>query len=134
MGEVDGQAEKELLRFDCFDQAPHYHYAPLGKNERRDMDKTTAGNPIGWTLRQLRTRLPAMLEHAGYGEVASKLDSELVAVEAGRGRSDGPRDGADPAAERDPQARRRGHRGRQHPLRAGVPRARDTIGAWRSTS
>src|SRR3954465_7897750 len=73
------EKETELLRFDCFDQAPHYHYAPLAKNERRDMDKTTAGNPVGWTLRQLRTRLPEMVEHAGFGEVASKLDSDLVA-------------------------------------------------------
>src|SRR6266496_3497487 len=78
MGGVSGE-EKELLRFDCFDQSPHYHYAPLEKNERRDMDKTTAGNPVGWTLRQLRTRLPAMLEHAGYGDVASSLDGDLVA-------------------------------------------------------
>ena len=57
MGEVDG-SQTELLRFDCFDQVPHYHYAPLGKNERRELDKTTAGNPLGWTLRQLRTRCP----------------------------------------------------------------------------
>ena len=39
----------ELLRFDCFDQRPHYHYDPGRKNERFDLDKTTAGNPIGWT-------------------------------------------------------------------------------------
>jgi len=77
VGGASGE-EKELLRFDCFDQAPHYHYAPLDKNERRDMDKTTAGNPVGWTLRQLRARLPEMLEHAGYGEVANRLDRGLV--------------------------------------------------------
>lgn len=77
VGDASG-TEKELLRFDCFDQSPHYHYAPLDKNERRDMDKTTAGNPVGWTLRQLRTRLPEMLEHAGYGEVANRLDRDLV--------------------------------------------------------
>ena len=53
---------------------PHYHYGPLEKNERLFLDKTTAGNPIGWTLKQLRTRLPEMLERAGYGEVASALD------------------------------------------------------------
>jgi hypothetical protein len=29
-------------------------------------------------LRQLRTRLPEMLEHAGYGDVASRLDRGLV--------------------------------------------------------
>src|SRR4051812_19052204 len=78
MGEVDG-TPTELLRFDCFDQEPHYHYAPTGKNERRFLDKTTAGNPIGWTLRQLRGSLPAMLERGGFDEVASKLDAELVA-------------------------------------------------------
>lgn len=71
---------KELLRFDCFDQEPHYHYAPLEKNERRFLDKTTAGNPLGWALKQLRTRLPEMLDHAGYGEVASRLDGDLVAA------------------------------------------------------
>ena len=76
-GEVEGQC-KELLRFDCFDQRPHYHYDPDDKNERYDMDKTTAGNPISWTMKQLRTRLPDMLERAGFGEVAHKLDCGMV--------------------------------------------------------
>jgi hypothetical protein len=79
MGEVEGKPT-ELLRFDCFDQEPHYHYAPEGKNERRFLDKTTAGNPIGWTLRQLRGSLPAMLERGGFDDVASKLDADLVAA------------------------------------------------------
>ena len=77
MGSPSGEM-KELLRFDCFDQEPHYHYAPLEKNERRFLDKTTAGNPLGWALRQLRTRLPEMLEHAGYSEVANQLDRDLI--------------------------------------------------------
>ena len=64
-GEVDGHPS-ELLRFDCFDQNPHYHYDPQGRNERHNIDKTTAGNPLGWTLKQLRTRLPEMLTKAGY--------------------------------------------------------------------
>jgi hypothetical protein len=42
------------------------------------MDKTTAGNPISWTMKQLRTRLPDMLERAGFGEVAHKLDCGMV--------------------------------------------------------
>ena len=78
VGDVSGE-EKELLRFDCFDQSPHYHYAPRDRNERHNLDKTTAGNPVGWALKQLRTRLPEMLEHAGYDEVASRLDRDLVA-------------------------------------------------------
>lgn len=77
MGTVDG-AMKELLRFDCFDQNPHYHYDPGDKNLRYDMDKTTAGNPVGWTLQQLRTRLPEMLKKAGFEDIANKLDCGLV--------------------------------------------------------
>jgi hypothetical protein len=77
VGDVEGK-ETELLRFDCFDQRPHYHYDPEHKNERHDMDKTTAGNPVGWTLKQLRTRLPAMLTNAGYEGVAHRLDCDLV--------------------------------------------------------
>ncbi len=77
VGKVRGK-ETELLRFDCFDQRPHYHYDPRGKNERIDMDKTTAGNPIGWTMKQLRTRLPAMLDKAGYKAVAKRLDADQL--------------------------------------------------------
>jgi len=79
MGNTPGN-EKELLRFDCFDHVPHYHYAPLEKNERYNLDKVTAGPPIDWTMRQLRARLPDMLRHAGYSDVASSLDRDLVST------------------------------------------------------
>ena len=39
-GEVDSK-DTEILRFDCFDQAPHYHYGPENHNIRLPMDKTT---------------------------------------------------------------------------------------------
>jgi hypothetical protein len=77
VGDVAGN-ETELLRFDCFDQRPHYHYDPDNKNERHDMDKTTAGNAVGWMLNQLRGRLPEMLKHAGFEDVANRLDCSLV--------------------------------------------------------
>jgi hypothetical protein len=77
VSEVGGE-EKELLRFDCFDQNPHYHYDPNNKNIRYELDKTTAGNPVGWTLQQLRSRLPEMLKRAGCEEVANRLDCNLV--------------------------------------------------------
>jgi hypothetical protein len=77
LGNVDGE-EVELLRFDCFDHDPHYHYGPEKRNERQMLDKTTGGDPLGWTLIQLRTRLPEMLQRAGYEDLASKIDkSEL---------------------------------------------------------
>ena len=54
-GEVGGK-ETEALRFDCFDQRPHYHYGPENHDIRLDMDKTTAGNPLGWTLGNIRNK------------------------------------------------------------------------------
>ena len=85
MGKVNNK-ETELLRFDCFDQVPHYHYDPTNLNDRVDLDKTTAGNPLGWTLNQLRTNLPNMLIRAGFDNIALELDprevmSKLVEVE-----------------------------------------------------
>jgi len=74
LANVEGR-DAQILRFDCFDQKPHYHYGPEKKNERLYLDKTTAGNPIGWTLDQLRTRLPDMIRRAGYEDIASKLDN-----------------------------------------------------------
>ena len=76
MGSPAGQMT-ELLRFDCFENVPHYHYAPLGRNERHNLDKVTAGDPLTWALGRLRARLPEMLEHAGYSEVASRMDADL---------------------------------------------------------
>jgi hypothetical protein len=77
MGSPSGEP-KELLRFDCFEKVPHYHYAPLDQNERHNLDMVTAGDPLDWALGRLRARLPEMLEHAGYSTVASRIDADLV--------------------------------------------------------
>jgi hypothetical protein len=78
--EVDGK-DTEILRFDCFDQAPHYHYGPENLNVRLFMDKTTAGNPLGWTLSQLRNNLPAMFERSGYDDLAEKVTATPISTE-----------------------------------------------------
>lgn len=75
---VDGQ-ETEILRFDCFDTDPHYHYGPANKNERIMLDPTLTGNPIGWTMKQLQTKLLEMLMRAGYQDLAGQLELKLVA-------------------------------------------------------
>ena len=77
VGQLQGK-ETELLRFDCFDIDPHYHYGPENNHERIMMDPTTAGNPIGWTITQLKEKLPEMLQRAGYQELAGQLDRPLV--------------------------------------------------------
>ena len=89
-GEVDGQ-DVEILRFDCFDQMPHYHYGPANHNIRLNMDKTTVGNPFGWTMGHLRTKLPEMIRRSGYDALADAVEANPVASETldaieGRGR------------------------------------------------
>ena len=74
---IDGE-DTEVLRFDCFDQTPHYHYGPENHNIRLNMDKTTAGHPLAWTISNLRSRLPAMLRRSGYEDLATTLDSNPV--------------------------------------------------------
>src|SRR2546425_4342059 len=78
LGTVDG-AERELLRFECLDNHPHYHYDPANTNVRIMLDPTVTGNPLRWTMTQLRRKLPAMLGHAGYEQIALQIDpSQLM--------------------------------------------------------
>jgi len=74
-----GQAS-EHLRFDCFDEDPHYHYVShaLRSNEMLRMDPVADGDPVAWALERLRTRLPQMLERAGAGNVAAELDARAL--------------------------------------------------------
>lgn len=77
LGEVDGE-EVELLRFDCFDHQPHYHYGPEKRNVRLMLDKTTEGDSLDWTLTQLNQQLPAMVKRAGYEELADQIDMDSL--------------------------------------------------------
>ena len=76
---VDGH-DTEILRFDCFDQAPHYHYGPENLDIRLHMDKTTAGNPLGWALGNIRNNLSTMVRRAGYEDLADNLESKPVSA------------------------------------------------------
>jgi len=76
---IDGK-DTEILRFDCFDQAPHYHYGPENHNVRLFLDKTTCGNPFGWTMDNLRNNLPTMIERSGYEALASAVIANPISV------------------------------------------------------
>ncbi len=78
-GEENGK-EETLLRFNCFDIEKSYIYGPEKENKLFRMDSTVDGNPIGWTIKQIRTKLPEMLRQAGYPDIADKVDVESVAV------------------------------------------------------
>ena len=94
-GIVDGE-ETTLLRLNCFDVERSYIYGPENPNLKSDgpmmlagrtegstgmgklyrMDPTADGNPIGWTIKTMKSKLPDMLERAGYPEIAKELDLE----------------------------------------------------------
>ena len=76
---VNDASGKTLLRFNCFDIEKSYIYGPDGgKNRLCRMDPTIDGNPITWTVRQLRDNLGKMLSYAGYEDVAAKIDQKAI--------------------------------------------------------
>ncbi|MCH7481543.1 MAG: hypothetical protein IIC95_09900 [Chloroflexi bacterium] len=76
---IDG-AEVQLLRFDCFRERPHYHYAPGGANTSYDIDPTLFSDSLGWVIAQLGASLGPMVERAGFPAVAEGIDREAVAT------------------------------------------------------
>lgn len=75
-GESEG---KRILRFDCFYKNPHYHVgASGGESAARKMKDEGIDDPVRWTLDQLKTRLPSLVEQAGYGEIAERIDQRAI--------------------------------------------------------
>ena len=75
---------REYLRFDVFDDEPHYHYihepGPDGEivNNVIDFDVAAHGDMLPWAIERLRTRLPEMLAEAGAADLVPRLDQSLV--------------------------------------------------------
>jgi hypothetical protein len=73
----------EYLRFDVFDDEPHYHYVHRhddGKIENQviEFDATANGDMLAWVNHCLRDRLAEMLEAAGGGRVVGRLDMNVI--------------------------------------------------------
>jgi len=80
----DADDGHEYLRFDVFDDEPHYHYIhrtvdDTVVNNVIDFDVVAHGDMFSWTFEVLHTRLPVMLEQAGGAALAERLDRDLVA-------------------------------------------------------
>ncbi len=73
-----GDKDVQLLRFDCFRVRPHYHYDPNSMDEEHNLDTILIEDSLPWALTQLRHRLPQMVEHAGYPEVAGAIQNTTV--------------------------------------------------------
>ena len=74
----------EYLRFDVFDDEPHYHYVHrIGDgsvvNQIIDFDSTAHGDMLPWAIERLRTRLPEMLTAAGAADLVERIDPSVIA-------------------------------------------------------
>lgn len=79
---VGAASGHEYLRFDVFDDDPHYHYVDTsGRNNRVVPFDAVAGGPmLPWVLERLRTRLSEMLAAAD----AAALATEVAGLPEGR--------------------------------------------------
>jgi hypothetical protein len=77
LGDVDGK-RTQLLRFDCFEHEPHFHYDPDGKNNRIFLNTTRVTDPVAWTIDYLRGNFASLIRIAGYGKVADGLDEAAL--------------------------------------------------------
>ncbi len=71
----DAATREEWLRFDCFDNQPHYHYI-LQAHQHNIVwgyDPVANGPIFDWVILCLRERLPAMLERAGAPQLAARV-------------------------------------------------------------
>jgi len=71
----------ELLRFDCFVEAAHWHLlsVPDSRNVVIEHDAKAEGPLVEWALASMRADLPALLREAGADAIADALDDNLVA-------------------------------------------------------
>jgi hypothetical protein len=70
----------EYLRFDCFDDAPHYHYLDprATRNIVIEYDAVANGPMPPWALRTIGARLSEMLSNAGATNLAARVDRREI--------------------------------------------------------
>lgn len=71
----------EYLRFDCFDEAAHYHLMDpaVPTNTVVEHDVSVRGALLPWAIEALRTRLPELLREAGAKALADAVDPRAIA-------------------------------------------------------
>ncbi|HEX3883448.1 MAG TPA: hypothetical protein VHW66_12380 [Stellaceae bacterium] len=82
-----------LLRFNCFDVEKSYDYGPenrelavagpemlgdIALTNHYIMDPIACGNPIGWTIKTIGSKLTRMLDRAGYPAIAQTVTIDAV--------------------------------------------------------
>ncbi|HVM63361.1 MAG TPA: hypothetical protein VMU14_00775 [Acidimicrobiales bacterium] len=75
----DAATGEERLRFDCFDDAPHFHLLAPGEARNVVVEHDPADGPLlDWALERLASSLPTLLDEAGARDLASRLDPATV--------------------------------------------------------
>jgi hypothetical protein len=76
----DREASQEFLRFDCFEDYPHYHYIDpkAGHQTVHSFDVAAHGPMHEWVIESLSHRLPEMLVAAGASELARQIDPRAL--------------------------------------------------------
>ncbi len=64
---------RQVLRFDCFVDDPHYHYDPDGGDELHHMRDEGIEEPVEWTVHCLERNLSEMIRRAGFGMLADQV-------------------------------------------------------------
>ena len=76
-GKVNGDP-KQILRFDCFENDPHYHYDPTGMDAFHRIDRAVSPDVVAFSLVMIRDNIAAMTKAAGYPELADSIDAGAV--------------------------------------------------------
>ena len=76
-GEED--SAPEVLRFDCFQKRPHFHYLGPNRNRLERIGKETVSDPVRWTLSRLKKDLSSMIWQAGYRKLAKEVNQAALA-------------------------------------------------------
>ena len=72
-----GGSERQLLRFDCFEKDPHYHYDPDGRDEVLHLDATS--DTVSWAAHHIERNLAVMIRLAGYPDLQMEdFDAALL--------------------------------------------------------
>jgi hypothetical protein len=80
-GAADGL---EYLRFDCFENEPHYHYIDnaAGTNTVVRIDELAVGDPVEFSLNCVEHHLADMLRNCGVDTLADEVTGEHEKVSA----------------------------------------------------
>ena len=80
-GTADGL---EYLRFDCFENEPHYHYIEpaTGANTVVRIDELAVGDPIEFSLACVEHHLADMLRNCGRADLADEVAGQPEMVRA----------------------------------------------------